>query len=97
MAADHGSPTAYETLRLLTVQLVDTNDNVPQFYEEYNFHVSENRPKDYFIGKVTAEDKDEGRHAKVYYYIEAGKYNIIIYMYRVFKVLFSYTRIINKG
>lgn len=73
MAADHGSPTAYETLRLLTVQLVDTNDNVPQFYEEYNFHVSENRPKDYFIGKVTAEDKDEGRHAKVYYYIEAGK------------------------
>lgn len=74
MAADHGSPTAYETLRLLTVQLVDTNDNVPQFYEEYNFHVSENRPKDYFIGKVTAEDKDEGRHAKVYYYIEAGKY-----------------------
>lgn len=74
VAADHGSPTAYETLRLLTVQLVDTNDNVPQFYEEYNFHVSENRPKDYFIGKVTAEDKDEGRHAKVYYYIEAGKY-----------------------
>lgn len=74
VAADHGSPTAYETLRLLTVQLVDTNDNVPQFYEEYNFHVSENRPKDYFIGKVTAEDKDEGRHAKVYYYIEAGNY-----------------------
>jgi len=73
VAADHGSPTAYETLRLLTVQLVDTNDNVPQFYEKYNFHVSENRPKDYFIGKVTAEDKDEGRHAKVYYYIEAGK------------------------
>jgi len=79
VAADHGSPTAYETLRLLTVQLVDTNDNVPQFYEEYNFHVSENRPKDYFIGKVTAEDKDEGRHAKVYYYIEAGKNKINVW------------------
>ncbi|XP_011882059.1 PREDICTED: cadherin-87A [Vollenhovia emeryi] len=80
VATDHGSPTAYETLRLLTVQLVDTNDNVPQFYEEYNFHVSENRPKDYFIGKVTAEDKDEGRHAKVYYYIEAGNEGYAFYM-----------------
>ncbi|KYN32871.1 Cadherin-87A, partial [Trachymyrmex septentrionalis] len=80
VAADHGSPTAYETLRLLTVQLVDTNDNVPQFYEEYNFHISENRPKDYFIGKVTAEDKDEGRHAKVYYYIEAGNEGYAFYM-----------------
>lgn len=73
VAADHGTPTAYETLRLLTVQLVDTNDNAPQFYDDYHFSISENRPKDYFVGKVTAEDKDEGRHAKVYYYIEAGK------------------------
>ncbi|EFN85300.1 Cadherin-87A [Harpegnathos saltator] len=80
VATDHGSPTAYETLRLLTVQLVDTNDNVPQFYEEYNFHVSENRPKDYFIGKVTAEDKDEGRHAKIYYYIESGNEGYAFYM-----------------
>lgn len=72
MAIDHGTPTAYEALRLLTVQLVDTNDNVPQFYDEYNFQISENRPKDNFVGKVTAQDEDEGRHAKVYYYIEAG-------------------------
>ncbi|XP_024937586.1 cadherin-87A isoform X2 [Cephus cinctus] len=72
VAADHGSPTTYETLRLLTVLLVDTNDNVPQFYDEYTFNVPENRPKDYFVGKVIAEDKDEGRHARVYYYIEAG-------------------------
>ncbi|XP_076686160.1 cadherin 87A isoform X2 [Andrena cerasifolii] len=80
VAADHGTPTAYETLRLLTVQLVDTNDNTPQFYDEYHFHLSENRPKDYFVGKVTAEDKDEGRHAKVYYYIEAGNEDYAFYM-----------------
>ncbi|XP_012283433.1 cadherin-87A [Orussus abietinus] len=80
VAADHGSPTTYETLRLLTVLLVDTNDNVPEFYDEYNFHVPENRPKDYFVGKVTAEDKDEGRHAKVYYYIEAGNENRTFYI-----------------
>ncbi|XP_074114366.1 cadherin 87A [Cotesia typhae] len=72
VAADHGSPTFYETLRLLTILLVDTNDNVPQFYDDYHFQVPENRPKDYIVGQVTAEDKDEGRHARVYYYIEAG-------------------------
>ncbi|KAK0157779.1 hypothetical protein PV328_011474 [Microctonus aethiopoides] len=72
VAADHGSPTYYETLRLLTILLVDTNDNVPEFYEDYNFQISENRPKDVVIGRVIAEDKDEGRHARVYYYIESG-------------------------
>lgn len=87
MATDHGSPTAYETLRLLTVQLVDTNDNVPHFNEQYNFHISENRPRDYFIGKVTAEDEDEGRHAKVYYYIEAGEYtNYYILKWKILKI-----------
>nr|OXU29140.1 hypothetical protein TSAR_006401 [Trichomalopsis sarcophagae] len=80
VAADHGSPTAYETLRLLTVLLIDTNDNVPEFYEEYNFNVPENRPKDYYVGKVTAEDKDEGRHAKVYYYIKAGNADRAFYI-----------------
>lgn len=69
---DHGSPTSYETLRLLTVVLIDANDNVPEFFEEYNFSVPENRPVDYYVGKVTAEDKDEGKHAKVYYYIKSG-------------------------
>lgn len=72
VASDHGSPTYYETLRLLTILLVDTNDNVPEFNENYVFYVAENRPKDYTVGRVTAEDKDEGRHARVYYYIEAG-------------------------
>ncbi|KAL7306286.1 hypothetical protein TKK_0001717 [Trichogramma kaykai] len=72
VAADHGSPTSYETLRLLTIVLLDTNDNAPEFCEEYSFSVPENRPKNYYVGKVNAEDKDEGRHAKVYYYIKSG-------------------------
>ncbi|XP_014205128.1 cadherin-87A [Copidosoma floridanum] len=80
VAADHGSPTAYETLRLLTVILIDTNDNVPEFFEDYHFDVPENRPKDYYVGKVTAEDKDEGRHAKVYYYIKSGNANHSFYI-----------------
>ncbi|XP_015514773.1 cadherin-87A isoform X1 [Neodiprion pinetum] len=82
VAVDHGSPTTYETLRLLTVLLVDTNDNVPEFSGEnnYNFQIMENRPKDYLIGKVVAEDKDEGRHARVYYYILSGNEGNSFYM-----------------
>ncbi|XP_066591300.1 cadherin-87A [Prorops nasuta] len=80
VAVDHGSPTTYETLRSLTVQLVDSNDNAPQFFDEYSFHLPENRPKDYFVGKVIAEDKDEGRHAKIYYYIVGGNEGYAFYM-----------------
>ncbi|KAJ8670760.1 hypothetical protein QAD02_002019 [Eretmocerus hayati] len=80
VAADHGSPTAYESLRLLTVLLIDANDNVPEFFEEYNFNVPENRPKDFYVGKVTAEDKDEGRHAKIYYYIKSGNVDQAFYI-----------------
>lgn len=80
VATDHGNPTAYETLRLLTILLVDTNDNVPEFEDNYSFNVPENRPKDYFVGKVIAKDKDEGRHAKVYYYIVAGNMDYAFYI-----------------
>ncbi|XP_076290426.1 cadherin 87A isoform X1 [Lasioglossum baleicum] len=80
VATDHGTPTAYETLRLLTVQLVDTNDNAPQFEGEYHYQLSENRPKEYFVGQVTAEDRDEGTHAKVYYYIVGGNEDYAFYI-----------------
>lgn len=74
---DHGSPTWYETLRFLTVLLVDTNDNRPEFPDSmtanpYRFYVKENSDANIRIGKVQAIDKDEGKHAKVYYYILTG-------------------------
>lgn len=54
---DHGSPTWYETLRFLTVLLVDTNDNRPEFPDSatanpYKFYVKENSEKDIRIGKI---------------------------------------------
>lgn len=77
MARDHGSPKWYETVRHLTVLLVDTNDNRPEFPDSgntspYHFYVTENDAKDIRIGQVKALDKDEGKHAKVFYYILAG-------------------------
>ncbi|EEB19942.1 conserved hypothetical protein [Pediculus humanus corporis] len=73
VAKDHGSPTWFETLRLLTVLLVDTNDNDPEFESErYDFSVSENLPVGVTIGQVVAVDKDEGKHARIYYSIISG-------------------------
>lgn len=77
VAMDHGSPTWYETLRFLTVLLVDINDNRPEFPDSasanpYRFYIKENSERNIRIGKIQAIDKDEGKHAKVYYYILSG-------------------------
>ncbi|CAH0559618.1 unnamed protein product [Brassicogethes aeneus] len=77
VARDHGSPKWFESLRHLTILLVDANDNRPEFPDTqttnpYHFFVTENSPKDIRIGQVKALDRDEGTHAKVYYYILGG-------------------------
>ncbi|XP_067010919.2 cadherin-87A [Anabrus simplex] len=77
VARDYGKPTPKETLQFLTILLVDTDDNKPEFPMDdtslpYRFKVPENSRKDLFIGKVTAVDRDEGKHARVYYHILSG-------------------------
>ncbi|XP_028130157.2 cadherin-87A [Diabrotica virgifera virgifera] len=77
VARDHGFPKWYETIRHLTVLLVDENDNRPEFpgsksTNPYHFYVVENNEKDIMIGQVKALDRDEGMHAKVYYYLISG-------------------------
>lgn len=56
MARDHGSPTSYETLRVLTINLLDANDNNPEFprgplANPYHFNAPENAPANVRIGK----------------------------------------------
>ncbi|XP_063930740.1 cadherin-87A isoform X2 [Zophobas morio] len=80
VAKDHGSPKWFETLRYLTILLVDTNDNRPEFPDSqstnpYHFYVTENEPSGTRIGQVKALDRDEGTHAKVYYYFLKGNEN----------------------
>ncbi|XP_071055461.1 cadherin-87A [Onthophagus taurus] len=74
VAKDHGNPLWYETLAHLTIFLVDMNDNRPEFPDSqttnpYVFYVIENGDKNEKIGQVKALDRDEGQHAKVYYYL----------------------------
>ncbi|XP_049820113.1 cadherin-87A isoform X2 [Aethina tumida] len=87
VARDHGSPKWFETVRHLTILLVDTNDNRPEFPDSktanpYHFYVTENNEKDLRIGQVKALDRDEGTHAKVYYYLLSGNENNGFYLDR---------------
>jgi len=60
VAKDHGTPISHETLRFLTVLLVDTNDNRPEFpvtetTNPYSFRVTENSQINLLIGMCVNE------------------------------------------
>lgn len=71
VARDHGSPTWYETLRSLTLEVTDVDDNVPEFSssEPYIFYIKENSPPNSKVGHIQAIDRDFGENARVYYYL----------------------------
>ncbi|PNF35261.1 hypothetical protein B7P43_G04794, partial [Cryptotermes secundus] len=55
VARDHGTPISHETLRFLTILLVDTNDNRPEFpitetTNPYIFRVTENSQTNLLVG-----------------------------------------------
>jgi len=58
VARDQGSPTWHESLKLLTVNLIDVNDNMPRFpvYNDhkplYTFYIKENNRPQYKIGNM---------------------------------------------
>ncbi|XP_048399298.1 protocadherin-10-like isoform X2 [Stegostoma tigrinum] len=69
ICTDHGSPqlTAIETIQ---VQVIDINDNVPQFTQpSYNMHIAENNVDGGSIGSVSAFDPDFDRNAELSYTI----------------------------
>uniref|UniRef100_A0A182Y7D4 Cadherin domain-containing protein n=1 Tax=Anopheles stephensi TaxID=30069 RepID=A0A182Y7D4_ANOST len=57
VARDQGTPAWFETLRFLTVLLVDVNENYPEFPDAsnpYKFFITENGARDVRIGKIQA-------------------------------------------
>ncbi|XP_022834034.1 cadherin-87A [Spodoptera litura] len=72
-AVDNGTPAQFESLRLLTVVLVDDNDNAPRFPAPvHQFTIKENLLPGVIIGTVKATDKDSGENGKVYYHVLEG-------------------------
>lgn len=72
-ATDKGSPplTAYQ---LLTVHVVDVNDNAPQFNQSlFLGEVDENQPVGIPVVHITARDLDDGSNGALTYSIPRGK------------------------
>lgn len=61
VARDQGSPTWHESLKLFTINLIDVNDNKPQFPVPndkkplYMFNVKENNRLQYKIGEFAID------------------------------------------
>ena len=71
-ANDGGSPIMSSTATV-NVKVIDKNDNEPVFTNlTYNFDVSENAKVKTKIGRVVAEDIDDGLNGEVGYSIIGG-------------------------
>ncbi|CAG9580188.1 unnamed protein product [Danaus chrysippus] len=72
-ASDGGTPSQFESLRVLQLVVVDDQDHAPAFiHRHYHFSVTENLPSGVIVGTVKAIDKDRGDNGKVYYHILEG-------------------------
>lgn len=59
---DTGIPQLTSTAQLL-IDVINTNDNEPIFnLSEYQMKVLENSPKGTVVGKIVANDNDDGMH-----------------------------------
>ncbi|XP_061581267.1 protocadherin alpha-5-like isoform X19 [Cololabis saira] len=72
-AVDGGKPHRSGTL-LITVNVLDANDNTPAFSKSlYKVHISENTARGTMVMKLNATDLDEGINSKIIYsFIKQG-------------------------
>ncbi|KAG5269346.1 hypothetical protein AALO_G00200980 [Alosa alosa] len=67
IAEDHGMPQ-HSTTQVLSVQVIDVNDEVPWFEEsQYEAFVTENQPAGFSVLVVSASDLDQGTNGLVTY------------------------------
>ncbi|KAF7701166.1 protocadherin-16 [Silurus meridionalis] len=67
VAEDHGTPQ-YSTTQVLSVQVIDVNDEAPWFEKsEYEVQIRENQPAGTTVLTVSATDRDQGANGHVSY------------------------------
>ncbi|CAB4027787.1 cadherin-23 isoform X2, partial [Paramuricea clavata] len=70
-AFDYGSPSLQSDIHVITIDVLDTNDNPPVFMQKsVSLSVFENQASSAVVGTIKASDKDED--GKLYYYIIGG-------------------------
>lgn len=74
VARDAGNPTPFETLRFLSISIVDANENRPEFSDAanpYKISIKENSGRDVKIGRIQATARSK-HNRDVYYYLLLG-------------------------
>ncbi|XP_067636828.1 cadherin-87A [Eurosta solidaginis] len=74
VARDAGNPTPFETLRFLSISIVDANENRPEFPDvsnPYKIAIKENMGRDIKIGHIQATTRSK-HNRDVYYYLLLG-------------------------
>lgn len=79
MARDDGNPKPFQTLRFLSMIIVDANENRPEFPDSsnpYRFSVIENSIRDVKVGAIQATTPTTRRNRlenkNIYYYLLIG-------------------------
>lgn len=74
VARDSGNPAPFETLRFLSISIVDVNDNRPEFSDAanpYKISITENSGREVKVGRIQA--KSRSKHLRdVFYYMLLG-------------------------
>ncbi|KAL5273464.1 hypothetical protein ACFFRR_000290 [Megaselia abdita] len=73
-ARDNGSPSPFESIRFLTVILLDANENRPEFPDSsnpYKFSIHENTGRNIKVGKIEATTRSK-RNNDIFYYMLLG-------------------------
>lgn len=74
VARDNGNPKPFETLRFLTISIIDANENRPEFPDAsnpYKISILENNERNIKIGRIQATARN--KHNKdVFYYMLLG-------------------------
>jgi len=71
--ATDGGTVPLSTTAELTINVLDVDDNCPEFNPKvYNVTIEENLPRDTIVVNVTASDRDSGKNAELQYAIKAG-------------------------
>ncbi|XP_055907536.1 cadherin-87A isoform X2 [Eupeodes corollae] len=74
VAQDHGTPKPFETLRFLSISIVDANENRPEFPDSanpYKVSINENSGREVKVGRIQASARS--KHSKdIYYYMLLG-------------------------
>ncbi|XP_055857461.1 cadherin-87A isoform X2 [Episyrphus balteatus] len=74
VAQDHGTPKPFETLRFLSISIVDANENRPEFPDTanpYKVSINENSGREVKVGRIQASARSKNSK-DIFYYMLLG-------------------------